>query len=67
MLKRLYLDRILKPAELVNKKELICAKCKTLLGVKINYKKENRPAFRLFAGAIRKKIIAFREVSDLRI
>jgi len=59
ILKRLYLDRIVLPAELNNSKNknLICTKCKTVLGVKITYAKENRPAFRLFAGAVGKKII----------
>ena len=55
ILKRLYLDRILDypivPAKLV------CSKCKELLGSKIIYKKEKRLAYRLFMGAVAKKIV----------
>lgn len=59
ILKRLYLDRIAIPKELVNKsnKNLICKKCKTILGAQVIYDKENRLAYRLFAGAIGKKVI----------
>ena len=53
ILKRLYLDRI---EGKVTSKNLVCSKCKELLGVRIIYKKENRPAFRLFTGAVAKKI-----------
>lgn len=53
ILKRMYLDRI---EGLKNAKKFECPKCKQLLGVPIIYKKENRPAFRLFVGAITKKI-----------
>ncbi|MEK7511802.1 MAG: hypothetical protein AAB575_02185 [Patescibacteria group bacterium] len=58
ILKRLYLDRIFSPEELANKdnKKLICKKCKTLLGVQDVYEKENRLVYRLFAGAVSKKI-----------
>lgn len=51
-LKRLYIDRM-HPA-LSTKKTLVCTKCKTLLGIYITYKKENRPAYRLFVGAVTK-------------
>lgn len=67
MLKRLYLDRILAPREAAKKKDLACKKCKTVLGVRGVYKKENRPAFRLFAGAIQKKIIKQDKISSVRI
>jgi len=55
ILKRLYIDRII---GLVNRasKNLSCQKCKTILGIRILYKKENRPAYRLFVGAIRKEL-----------
>jgi hypothetical protein len=56
ILKRLYLDRIINLKN-TEEKELVCKKCKTVLGVLIVYKKENRPAYRLFAGAVAKKII----------
>lgn len=52
VLKRLYLDRM-HPAH-HPKKTLECTKCKTVLGIYITYKKENRPAYRLFVGAITK-------------
>jgi len=55
ILKRLYLDRI-SDLRYVNK-ELVCPKCKEVLGVKGVYKKESRPAIRLFAGSISKKIV----------
>lgn len=59
ILKRLYLDRISAPSELADgkHKNLECRKCGSLLGVQYIYEKENRPAFRLFAGAVRKQIV----------
>ncbi|MCX6744321.1 MAG: hypothetical protein NTX82_02240 [Candidatus Parcubacteria bacterium] len=59
ILKRLYLDRIIFPKELSDgkSKNLKCKNCNTLLGILIIYEKENRLAYRLFAGAIGKKII----------
>lgn len=56
ILKRLYFDRIVIAKGLAGK-YLICKKCKTVLGIKIMYKKENRPAYRLFVGAVEKKIV----------
>lgn len=56
ILKRLYNDRL----QLTNKisgKQLSCEHCKTVLGIQIVYEKEKRPAYRLFAGAVGKKII----------
>lgn len=38
-------------------KELRCPDCKELLGVHMIYKKEDRPAYRLFVGAVEKKIM----------
>ncbi len=63
ILKRLYLDRIIAPDNLVNLQKvqinkvpnLECQKCKTVLGIPFMYKKERRDAFRLFAGAITKR------------
>lgn len=55
ILKRMYLDRILDINE--TKKELTCAKCKSHLGNKIIYEKEDRLAYRLFVGAVSKSII----------
>jgi hypothetical protein len=57
ILKRLYLDRIVSPDDLKDKEKLECKKCKSVLGIRTIYKKENRPAYRLFAGAIEKKIV----------
>ena len=55
-LRRMYIDRIIDPKVLINRKDLICSKGH-LLGVKIIYEKEKRPAFRLFVDAVIKKII----------
>ena len=65
MLKRMYFDRIYNSKEygdlenLSIKKlpRLICKNCGRLLGAPIEFKKEKRLAFRLFQGAITKKII----------
>lgn len=65
MLKRLYFDRIVKPEALTSLQKysiksihsLSCKKCKTVLGIPYTYEKEKRAAFRLFAGAITKKIV----------
>ena len=57
-LKRLYLDRIInRSPKIKDHRNFICKKCKTAIGILVAYKKENRPVYRLFAGAIRKKII----------
>ena len=64
MLKRMYLDRIydskdyggLAGLPLSKLPQLICKSCQRLLGVPIEYEKENRLAFRLFQGAVAKKI-----------
>lgn len=53
ILKRMYLDRIIGPKIQGN---FVCPKCKELLGVPMVYKKENRPAIRLFEGAVSKRI-----------
>ncbi len=54
-LKRMYIDRIIDPKVSISKKDLSCPKGH-LLGVKIIYDKEKRPAFRLFVDSIVKKI-----------
>lgn len=53
-LKRLYLDRM-EPAPAA--KQLKCPSCGEVLGTHIIYKKENRPAYRLYVGSIIKTII----------
>ena len=55
ILKRMYVDRIHQGN--IGSKNLICSKCKQLLGIKYVYEKEKRPAYRLFVGAIVKKIV----------
>ena len=55
-LRRMYLDRMYMPTTSVKKKELSCPNTH-VLGIKINYVKESRPAFRLFVDAIVKKIV----------
>ena len=54
ILKRTYLDRII--GLKIGKTNLVCLKCREVIGVPIIYKKENRPAIRLFVGAVSKKI-----------
>lgn len=61
-LKRLYFDRILFPEKqdellLRDKHDFICPNCKSVLGSFMIYKLENREAYRLFVGAITKKLI----------
>ena len=67
ILKRLYLDRIIFPKDLGSKKNLECEKCKTILGILILYQRENRTAFRLFAGAVTKKIIKAYELKGIQL
>lgn len=65
-LKRAYFDRILEPATLINTLDLlnkdsnyanlVCSKCKQVIGNPYIYKKENRPAFSLHRNSFSKKI-----------
>lgn len=55
-LRRMYLDRILNSRVSITRKDFSCSN-DHLLGIKIMYEKENRPAFRLFVDSIKKKII----------
>ena len=67
--KRMYLDRIVAPEELAALKNvplkkipnLVCPKCKLVLAVPYVYEKEDRLAYRLFVGAVTKKIINKKE------
>jgi len=52
----MYIDRIIDSKVSISRKDLSCPN-KHLLGVKIIYAKENRPAFRLFVDSVVKKII----------
>lgn len=56
ILKRMYVDRFIgfKPVG----EELVCSNCKAVLGQRMNYKKEDRPAYRLYVGAVSKKIVS---------
>jgi hypothetical protein len=56
ILKRMYVDRMQSLTKVLLGSSLVCTACKEVLGTKIVYKKENRPAYRLFAGAVSKKI-----------
>ena len=55
-LRRMYIDRIIDPKISILKKDFSCSN-HHLLGVKIIYEKEKRPAFRLFVDSVKKKII----------
>jgi len=55
-LKRMYVDRIVKTYADAGKK-LACHRCGHILGIRYIYEKEKRPAFRLFEGSVKKKII----------
>lgn len=63
-LKRIYLDRIIRPDSLVKLQKLpikkvpnlICTKCKYIIAIPYVFPKEKRNALRIFAGAITKKI-----------
>lgn len=55
-LRRMYIDRMDDIKTSISNKSLMCPN-QHPLGVKIIYEKENRPAFRLFVDAVRKKIV----------
>ena len=63
ILKRMYVDRMVgvdgaKGAkEAKGTKGLDCPECGASLGVRMIYKIEDRPAFRLFVGAVTKKVV----------
>ncbi len=67
---RLYLDRMLqcetyskyRESALKQLPNLICLKCKEVLGVPMVYEKEQRLAYRLFSCAIVKTIVKAKEV-----
>lgn len=55
-LRRMYLDRIVDAKVSISRKDFSCTN-NHLLGVKIIYEKEKRPAFRLFVDSVTKKIV----------
>lgn len=64
LLKRMYLDRMFErdgsngvSGSIKNLPQLICHGCKEHLGIPMLYKKEDRPAYRLFVGSVTKKIV----------
>lgn len=65
LLKRTYLDRVygskkysnLENESLKNVPQLVCPHCKKHIGVPFNYAKENRLAYRLFVGEIKKSLV----------
>lgn len=54
-LKRMYLDRIIKAYKQAGA-TFKCWNCGHVVGVRYQYEKENRPAYRMFAGSVIKKI-----------
>lgn len=60
-LRRMYIDRITSPSVSISKKELLCPQGH-LLGFKINYEKEDRPAYRLFVDAVIKIVTSSKKV-----
>lgn len=73
ILKRLYLDRIVAPEALVGLQKkavkmipnLVCKKCAALIGVPMIYEKEQRTAYRLFVGAVGKKVVPADRVAKM--
>lgn len=57
LLKRMYIDRISKAENFDLSKNLICPSCNRLIATQMTYEKEDRPALRLFVGAVTKKTI----------
>ena len=65
LLKRLYIDRIFFPQKLVDLQKIAfkkisnlnCSSCGHIIGIPYIFKKEGRPAFRLFVGVITKKVV----------
>lgn len=54
-LKRMYLDRIFAP-KIKKNSNFKCSSCKKVIGTFYNYKKEDRPAIRLYQGSVIKKV-----------
>ncbi len=65
-LRRMYIDR-LHTSHIQVGKEASCPDCKRVIGTKIQYKKENRPAIRLYVDAVAKAIISANEANKHRI
>ena len=69
----MYLDRIsgstryanLQNTPVKSLSQMVCSNCKELLGVPMIYKKEDRPAYRLFVGSVAKKIVNSQDVDSI--
>jgi hypothetical protein len=67
-LRRMYIDRIASPENFTKLRHvpikkvpnLVCLNCRRLIGIPYIYEKEKRSAYRLFEGAVTKKIIKTR-------
>lgn len=55
-LKRMYVDRMIGIQPTTS--DFVCETCARVLGVAITYKKENRPAYRLFQDSVQKKVVS---------
>lgn len=60
-LRRMYLDRFIDFE--VSGDSFDCPSCNRNLGILIDYKKESRPAYRLFVGAVSKRIVSAKTIS----
>lgn len=58
-LRRMYIDRIIHLKTSLGGKTLPCPK-NHLLGTRVVYKKESRPAFRLFVDAVVKRVVTLK-------
>jgi len=58
----MYVDRFINVTP--SGQKLVCGGCQHELGVLIDYKKENRPAYRPFAGAAHKKAVGRNKVQQ---
>lgn len=62
ILKRMYLDRM--TGSVPQGQNLTCGSCGRVLGVKTVYEKEQWPAYRLFVGAVVKKVVKSSDIPD---
>jgi len=62
-LKRMYVDRMINLAP--SGTEFNCQHCERVLGMQITYKKEKRPAYRLFQDAVKKKIATQKSIKEI--
>ena len=61
ILKRMYLDRFIDFNP--DTSDLVCRSCGKILGSLITYKKENRPAYRLYVGSVSKKVVRSQNIA----